>query len=29
MAEMLSHPQRMYMHDFVEKQGMNKHWFQK
>ena len=25
MAEMLSHPQRMYMHDFVEKQGMNKH----
>ena len=25
MAEMLSHPQRMYMHDFVEKQGTNKH----
>lgn len=24
MAEMLSHPQRMYMRDFVEEQGLNK-----
>ncbi|PTQ82929.1 FMN reductase (NADPH) [Trichococcus patagoniensis] len=25
MANMLAQPQRMYMHDFVERQGMNKH----
>ncbi|CZQ89578.1 nitroreductase [Trichococcus palustris] len=25
MAKMLAHPQRLYMHDFVEKQGLNKH----